>query len=95
MTELSALDILKHPQSGDKSDLKEAIECAVKALEKRTPKKVNLNTISHVKALDVELEKVYTYEVVRCPECDKPMVFNKARHNCEKCGQALDWGDKE
>jgi hypothetical protein len=40
MNALSALDILKHTQSGDESDIKETIQCAISALEKQIPKKV-------------------------------------------------------
>ena len=79
MTALSALDILKHPQSGDESDIKEAIQCAISALEKQIPKKPiihgvrdrDINTISNT-----------------CPICNKHIEIRE--NYCKHCGQALD-----
>ena len=93
MNVLSALDILRHPQSGDNSDITEAIEYAIKALEKQIPMQVNLTEVSKVKAVDVEIKEIYTYPVVRCPSCDKPITLYKERKFCEHCGQALDWSE--
>ena len=90
MTPLSALDILRHPQSGDNSDINEAIQCAISALEKQIPKKP-----TH----EATLPKCCT-----CPSCknvvDEFETFwgQKIRvcvEFCKYCGQALDWGDSE
>ena len=63
------------------------------AVDKQKPLKVNGNTISKVKAVDIEAGQVYTYSVVRCPVCNAPMTLHKEKKYCEKCGQALDWSD--
>lgn len=72
-----------------------ALNMALKAIAKQVPQKVDLIVTSKVKAVDVETKKIYTYPVVRCTNCDKPMTFHKERKFCEHCGKALDWGDGE
>lgn len=86
MISLSALDILRHPQNYDDSDINEAIHCAVKALEKQIPKRPNRNE--------------YGYFI--CPTCnsdDDSLMYDSnyaERYNyCHECGQALDWSDTE
>lgn len=77
------------------SDDFEWLEKSKKALEKQIPMQVNLTEVSKVKAVDVEIKEIYTYPVVRCPSCDKPITLYKERKFCEHCGQALDWSDNE
>ena len=48
MNAISARDILLHPQSGDDSDIKEATECAINALEK-------ISGIEHFLKVEIEL----------------------------------------
>lgn len=83
MNALSALDILKHPQSVDESDIKEAIQCAISALEKQIPKKPILDTIFP--------SGVRWY---LCPVC-KHNNIEKNDNYCHNCGQALDWSEEE
>ena len=93
MTKTSALDILKHPQCADMSDIKEAVECAVNALEKQIPKKIIENTETDREFIDYV-----------CPNCKttlqqknkqaKRITIYKYKH-CIDCGQLLDWGDSE
>ena len=68
---------------------------AKEAVKKQIPMMVNVKSISKVKALDVENGAVYTYSVVRCPACNKPIILNINRKHCEHCGQALDWREQE
>ena len=79
MTPLSALDILKHPQSGDNSDIKEAMQCAIAALEKQIPKKPFL----------VRFPKYGKFACI----CNA--TIKKGDKHCRDCGQALDWSDTE
>ena len=59
---------------------KEALEFAVKAVEKQIPKKlIGQNTMWGI-----------------CPNCEKAAeihAFREPKH-CEHCGQALDWSDE-
>lgn len=80
MTEQSALDILKHPQSGDTSDIKEAIECAVNALKKQIPIKPNIHGYR-------EGREVNTISFT-CPMCNKHIGRDDY---CKHCGQKLLW----
>lgn len=90
MNELSALDVLKHPQSGDNSDITEAVECAINALEKQMPKKpIKKNPICYSKSKDGEEHYAYDYY---CSQCGANV--NKESHHCP-CGQALDWSDNK
>ena len=86
MNNLSALDILKHPQSGDESDIKEAIECAVEALEKQIPKKPDLEGDGY----DDNGELIYDTWI--CPCCEEHYEVDYEEYEfCPKCGQAIDW----
>lgn len=90
MTELSALDILRHPQSGDESDIKAAIECAISALEKQIPKKPDLEGDGY----DDSGELVY--DTGYCPDCKHEFeVYYDATKYCPNCGQHLDWSNIE
>lgn len=59
--------------------------------DRNRPMRVDLTVTSKVKAVDVETGSIYTYPVVRCPNCNKPMTLYSERKFCEHCGQALDW----
>lgn len=64
--------------------VKEAIEIATSAIKKQIPKKCV-----------IEKDKVLFGIVCgRCPKCDAA-VYSTANLYCHKCGQALDWSDKE
>lgn len=82
MTPISALDILRHPQSGDNSDINEAIQCAISALRKQIPKKV------------VEKEFVEDVSLNYCPCCNIRFIGWGMKH-CGECGQALLWESEE
>lgn len=84
MTPLSALDILKHPQSGDEADIKEAVQCAISALEKQIPKK--------------PIGKHTNYRCPVCNRrvrSGKGSSSFGVDYFCQRCGQALDWSDTE
>lgn len=68
----------------DKCEVTIAYDMAIKALEKQIPKKPV-----------TEKDKV-TFGIVcgRCPECDSA-VYSTTNLYCHKCGQALDWSEKE
>jgi ribosomal protein S27AE len=76
MNALSAKDILLHPQWGDDSDIKEALECAINALGKQIPKR--------------PLEEKKFYGIGKCPSCGA-VFLDKNTNYCGNCGQALDW----
>ena len=89
MKALSALDILNHPQSGDVSDIKGAIECAVEALKKQIPRKPIIT-------IDGFFNGQPIYDTWGCPNCGKvnETDFDDYEY-CPICGQALDWSDTE
>lgn len=60
----------------------EAFENAIEALEKQIPKKLN-----NIVLLGS------TIKTGKCPKCNDSV--NNTQSYCDKCGQALDWGDKE
>lgn len=72
---------------------KEALEFAVKAVEKQVPKKVKHKTTRFViQGFELDDDCVY------CPLCNKFMGnlsaepdFNRISDYCPDCGQALDW----
>ena len=66
-----------------KEEYKEALEMAVKALEKQIPKKIIYTTRCGY------CENVTVY---RCPAC-KTDVTGSSLY-CWKCGQALDWSEE-
>lgn len=83
MTPIGALDIIRHPQSGDDSDIKEAIRRANSALKKQIPKKLRVDDEGWL----------------CCPKCNETFKLHNQYHernrHCGNCGQALDWGDGE
>lgn len=57
-----------------------ALGCAVEALEKQIPKKVNIENDNGI------------YETEHCPNCNRQLFPNE--HHC-RCGQKLDWSDEK
>lgn len=57
-----------------------ALDMAIKALEKQIPQKPKLDNNNGI------------YETEHCPNCNRKLFPNE--HHC-KCGQALDWSDRE
>ena len=96
MNAISAKDILLHPQSADSSDIQGAIECAVKALEKQTPKKPDTKITN--RGIDVsgeyDIDSDYICPICKCVvgECE---IEEHWFEYCPNCGQALDWSDSE
>ncbi len=88
MTPQEAIKELKVEYLGDSEQMELAKQIAVRALEKRTPKKV-----THEASL---------YRCCTCPTCknviDEFTDFAGKRvrvtvQNCKFCGQKLDWSD--
>jgi len=68
-------------------EYREALELAVKALEKQTPMKPNdMKTISDFSG------RYYTTKG-NCPVCNIEELY-KSDFYCNKCGQKLDWGEE-
>lgn len=107
MNELCALDVLRHPQSGDESDIKEAVVYAIKSLEKQIPKKpiafkrtahdfeTGICPHSHYECEHIKpYNHEYEYTDYKCPACNKRLSDGTPDYCCH-CGQALNWRDKE
>lgn len=74
----------------------EALNMAIKALEKATPKKPTKTTIDE----PVLGECVYeTYDAYKCPICGKMIAVDyyglDYRDYCQFCGQAIDWSEDD
>lgn len=68
-------------------EYREALELAVKALEKQTPMKPNnMRTI-------LDFSGRYYTKKGNCPACNSEGLY-KADIYCNKCGQKLDWGEE-
>lgn len=68
-------------------EYREALELAVKALEKQTPMKPNnMKTIS-------DFSGRYYITKGNCPVCNIEELYISDFY-CNKCGQKLDWGEK-
>lgn len=89
MTAKEAIEILKeeHDYTQFLSYVNQALEMAIKALEKQIPKKAISTYKGHYKCptcenyIDITDDDLYVYEI-EPPKC------------CDECGQALDWGDE-
>ncbi len=70
---------------------KEALEFAVKAVEKQIPKKVKREFLSIGGAITC-------FEAEICPSCGKNIYDDEVEvsynEHCPECGQALDWSDE-
>lgn len=100
-----------HEEEGDiwEKDI-EALNMAISALEKQIPKKPILKSgesLIHINRGDKPHEwRNVQWQDWTCPECGwfvgqrynatqcKPHGQRKCNY-CNKCGQAIDWGDKE
>ena len=91
MTEQEAIEILKKNREYG-TELSDAYDIAILALEKQIPKKVQKRTVI-----------LYLSEAtdVLCPVCEKSVCtwisldsHSKKRPYCPSCGQALDWSEK-
>ena len=91
MTAKEAIEILKeeHDYAQLLSYVNQALEMAIKALEKQIPKKAISTYKGHYKCptcenyIDITDDDLYVYEI-EPPKC------------CDECGQALDWsGDND
>ena len=60
------------------TELREAIDMAIKALERQSPVKIKCR---------------HKNVFIRCPECNKPMADNSDIKFCCYCGKALDWSE--
>ena len=72
----------KYIHGGDEvfdKNRKVAIKTAISALEKQIPKKLIINEKDGMR---------------HCPNCDTFFLSGGKRH-CERCGQALDWGEED
>ena len=68
-------------------EYREALELAVKALENQTPMKPNnMKTI-------FDFSGRYYATKGNCPVCNSEGLY-KSDFYCNKCGQKLDWGEK-
>lgn len=64
-----------------------SLDIAISAIEKQIPKKPLLHSFS-------ESHDTYTY--FKCPNlCDTYCEVKNNMHYCPKCGQALDWSEKD
>lgn len=76
---------------------KEALEFAVKAVEKQIPKKlIHKTTRFVIQGFELDDDCIY------CPLCNKFIGnlsaepdFNRISDYCPDCGQALDWGGED
>lgn len=85
MTIIAAIDYLKHPQSADESDLKEALETAITAMEKQIPKKPYYWG-------DGYSGGGLVYDMYNCPNCEESYELEYERYyHCPHCGQAIDF----
>ncbi len=98
MTNEEAIGILNTKRREDfytEKTVNEACKIGIKAIKQAMiPQKVDLTETYTVKALDVELNKVLTYPSAPCPNCKQWIIVNKSINFCQRCGQKLDWGEK-
>ena len=80
MTNEEAIKTIKHGCIYRDKRGGEALEVAVKALEKQIPKKVSV----------LEMPYIVIYS---CPNCYNQHIGME--NYCSYCGQALDWSDTE
>lgn len=68
-------------------EYREALELAVKALEKQIPMKPN-----NMKSI-LDFSGRYYTEKGNCPVCNREGLY-KSDFYCNKCGQKLDWSEE-
>lgn len=82
MTEQEAVERIKmHMDWNLSKPTQEALDMAIKALEKQIPKKF--------------ARKEEFMAKNRCPECNAVLLFATLQLHCGKCGQAIDWSEEE
>lgn len=92
MTNKDAIEILKrekpiHDTRKCGIELCEAVDTAIEALEKQTPKPMDLEG-------DGYADGVMIYDTWICPRCGKHYELEYDDYDfCPNCGQALDWED--
>lgn len=95
MTPQEAIEILEAAKVDYVGIINSAIDLATEATEKKIPKKIvkiDKKVVSILKNKRTEEE----YTEYRCPECGNWITnIPKRILYCDKCGQALDWEDKE
>lgn len=99
MTEQEAIDLIKFVplyryecelEKGRQSELFEALNLAIKALEKQIPKKVD-----EFMERSEEFSSFYKLDFM-CPSCLKATICQPYKPKyCKHCGQKLDWSDIE
>lgn len=68
-----------------------ALECALEVLEKQIPKK----PINKTKCDNSTAKRFENCNIVVCPLCNGRLKLKSKGKYCDKCGQALDWGEEE
>ena len=107
MTPQEAIDVLKKNYPSECfEDLREAVDEAIKALEKQIPMPPKMGyafgeKIRTVLTFRGEKEKAET-KTDCCPACGRPLGTSKYVQSqtgmrfgdtyCKRCGQAIDWG---
>lgn len=71
-----------------------AIDVAIEALEKQTPKKPKFVTKKEVYDPDRPFATIDVTTMI-CPCCNSKIMFRKTIKHCLECGQLLDWSDEE
>lgn len=72
----------------------EAVNMAIEALEKQTPKKPKFVTKKEVYDPDRPFATIDVTTMI-CPCCNSKIMFRKTIKHCLECGQLLDWSDEE
>lgn len=72
-----------------------ARDLAIKALEKRIPKKIEIRKATN-DDIESELRDFITVKgrICRCPSCRCCIHISELKY-CWECGQKLDWSDEE
>jgi len=95
MNELCAKDILLHCQSGDDSDVREAVLVAIKSLENRIPKAPDTKITN--RGIDITGEYNIDSDYI-CSSCGAVVGDCEAEEHfydyCPCCGQAIDWSEE-
>lgn len=92
MTIQEALEIFKNVRPQGNRIIIEALNTVKTAVEKQIPKKL---------IVDSEIYHYVDCQYFFCPYCrnhiisrlDGDLVAGRKQQYCDKCGQALDWGD--
>lgn len=80
MNTLTAIDYLKHPQSADDNEIKEAVTLAIEALKKQIAEKPDVYSDGYADGYEVWEE--------HCPNCYYDFDGDNPSY-CPRCGQKL------